>query len=178
MLRETIQKFLLTQGRLGLLLTAFVLASFKAGTEGNEYQIKAMFIFNFTKYVEWPIITESEVFTIGVLGESDITAPLENIAAQKKVGDKRIVVREVSIEDNEYCHIVIVSRSRVNKLDLVEKKYAGKGVLIVSDESPRSAAINLVTRDNKIRFEINQSLAKSGGVKISGQLHSLAVAVH
>ena len=167
-----------------LLLTAIVFGSFSygptapSGLEGNEYQIKAMFVFNFTKYVEWPDSKSNDVFTIGVVGESDIIEPLERIASQKKAGDRKIVIRSLSPEDEDYCNIIIVSRSKLNKLEQTEKKYAGKGVLIISDEAQRSAAINLVTRDNKIRFEVNQSLAKSGGVKISSQLLSLAVEVH
>lgn len=161
-----------------MLLAAFVLGAASPAPEGNEYQIKAMFVFNFTKYVEWPDDSPADVFTIGLIGESEIMGPLERIAAQKKVGDKKIIIKKLTLEDNEYCNIVIVSRSRTNKLDFIEKKYQGKGVLVISDESPRSAAINLVTRDNKIRFEINQSLAKGGGVKISSQLLSLAVSIH
>jgi hypothetical protein len=163
-----------------LLLAAFVFGSFTVGTsgsEGNEYQIKAMFVFNFTKYVEWPDAKSGEFFTIGVIGESEITEHLERIAIQKKVGDKKIVVKILSPETEDYCNIIIVSKSKLNKLEQIEKRYSGKGVLIISDESQRSAAINLVTRDNKIRFEINQALAKSGGVKISSQLLSLAVYV-
>jgi hypothetical protein len=164
-----------------LLLAALVFGSFAAGPsggEGNEYQIKAMFVFNFTKYVEWPDAKSSDFFVIGVIGESEITEPLEKIAIQKKVGDRKIAVKVLSPEAEEFCNIIIVSKSKLNKLDQIEKRYAGKGVLIVSDESQRSAAINLVTRDNKIRFEINPALAKSGGVKISSQLLSLAVEVH
>ncbi|MEO8088485.1 MAG: YfiR family protein, partial [Bacteroidota bacterium] len=161
-----------------LLLAAFVCNSFSSGSEGNEYQIKAMFIFNFTKYVEWPETKDAGDFTIGVIGESEILEPLERIATQKKVGNKKIIVKKLSLDDEDYCNIVIISKSRLNKLELVEKKYAGKGVLVISDESSRPAAINLVTRDNKVRFEITQSLAKSGGVKISSQLLALAVTVH
>jgi hypothetical protein len=164
-----------------LLLAAFVFGSFTtvpSGNEGNEYQVKAMFVFNFTKYVEWPEEKSNDAFTIGIIGESEIIEPLERIATQKKVGDRKIVIKTLSAETDEYCNIIIVSNSRLNKLEQIEKRYTGKGVLIISDESQRSAAINLVTRDNKIRFEINQSLAKSGGVKISSQLLSLAVEVH
>lgn len=164
-----------------LLLTAFVFGSFTAGpngNEGNEYQVKAMFVFNFTKYVEWPDAKPNDVFTIGVIGESEILEPLERIATQKKVGDRKIIIKTLSADAEEYCNIIIVAKSRLNKLEQVEKRCAGKGILIISDESPRSAAINLVTRDNKIRFEINQLLAKTGGVKISSQLLSLAVEVH
>jgi hypothetical protein len=164
-----------------LLLTAIVFGSFShgiSGMEGNEYQIKAMFVLNFTKYVEWPDLKSSDIFIIGVVGESDIIEPLERIATQKKVGDKKIIIKTLTLDDEDYCNIIIVSKSKLNKLEQIEKKYSGKGVLVISDEAQRSAAINLVTRDNKIRFEVNQSLARSGGVKISSQLLSLAVEVH
>ena len=169
------------KAKMFLLLAAFVFGSFTyspTGTEGNEYQIKAMFVFNFTKYVEWPEVKTTDVFTIGVIGESDIVEPLERIASQKKVGDKKIVIKIITTDVEDCCNIIIVTKSRLNKLEQIEKLYSGKGVLIISDESQRSAAINLVTRDNKIRFEVNQSLARNGGVKISSQLLSLAVEVH
>jgi hypothetical protein len=178
MFLSDIHRYFLVRVKVFLLLSVFLCAAFKPVSEGNEYEIKAMFIFNFTKYVEWPETKSTDEFIIGVFGESEITEPLEKIAAQKKVNDKKIVIRQLSPDDEEYCHIIIVSRSRTNKLEAIEKRYAGRGVLIISDEASRSAAINLVTRDNKIRFEINQSLAKSGGIKISSQLLTLAVSVH
>jgi len=171
-------RFSAIKAKLLLLLAVFILGSFSYSNDGNEYQVKAMFVFNFTKYVEWPETKSGDVFTIGVIGESEILEPLERITTQKKVGDKKITVKTISLEDEEICDIVIVSKTRLNKLEQIEKKYAGKGVLIISDESQRSAAINLVTRYNKIRFEVNPSLAKTGGVKISSQLLSLAVEVH
>lgn len=178
MTRQTLLKFLFRRSRFVLLFAAFALMALRPGPDGNEYQVKAMFVFNFTKYVEWPDADQAGAFTIGVVGESEITEPLEKIAAQKKVGDRKIVVKKITTEDEEYCNIIIVSRAKLGKLEAIEKKQAGRGVLIISDESSRSAAINLITRDNKIRFEINQSLAKSGGVKISSQLLSLAVSIH
>ena len=177
MLTGTMQKFFMMCRTVVLFLAAFVLGALKPGGDINEYQIKAMFVFNFTKYIEWPE-SSSDVFTIGVIGESEITEALEKVATQKKVGERKIVIRTLTVEAEEHCDIIIVSKPRTNRLDQIEKRYAGKGVLIISDEAPRSAAINLVTRDNKIRFEINQNLAKAGGVKISSQLLTLAIAVH
>ena len=160
-----------------LLCLAFAAMAFTPESDGNEYQIKAMFVFNFTKYVEWPEKATSN-FTIAVAGESEITGAMEAIAAQKKIGNKKINVGRLSSDMSEDCDIIIVPASRLNKLEAIEKHYANKGVLIITDESARPAAINLVTKDNKVRFEINQQLAKMGGVKISGQLLSLAITVH
>ena len=164
-----------------MLLAAFVFVAFKPGidgNEGNEYQVKAMFVFNFIKYVEWPATNANTEFAIGVIGESEITEPLERIATQKKAGHKKIIIRKLALDDDTYCDIIIVSRSRSTKLEMLEKRYANKGVLIISDEAPNPAAINLITRESKVRFEINAAMAKNCGVKISSQLLTLAVAVH
>ena len=176
-----VHKHLLMRAKLVLLLVAFVFSAFRPGTdrnEGNEYQIKAMFVFNFIKYVEWPATNANTEFTIGVIGESEITEPLQRIALQKKVGEKKIVVRRLAVDDDAYCNIIIVSRSRSNKLDMLEKRYANKGVLVISDEATNPAAINLITIEGKVKFEINSAMAKNCGVKISSQLLTLAVAVH
>ncbi len=181
MLARRIHKYFLKRMKWLFLFAAFVFSSFQPGirgNEGNEYEVKAMFVFNFIKYVEWPETNTNAEFIIGVIGESEITEPLERIAFQKKAGNKKIIVRKLTADDDTYCNIIIVSHSRSGKLEQVEKKYTNRGCLIISDESPRSAAINLINRDNKIRFEINQSMIKSGGVKIASQLLSLAIAVH
>lgn len=174
-------KRLLTRAKLVLLLLAFVFSAFRPGidgNEGNEYQVKAMFVFNFIKYVEWPATNANTEFTIGVIGESEITEPLQRIAVQKKVGEKKIIVKRLALDDDTYCDIIIVSKSRSNKLGMLEKRYANRGILIISDEAPNPATINLITRESKVRFEINAAMAKNCGVKISSQLLSLAVAVH
>lgn len=160
-----------------MLLLAFVLCSFSGGDD-NEFRIKAMFIYNFTKYVEWPADNGGPVFRIGVYGKSDILEPLRTIASQKKAGDRKIEITRLEPDKDVYCQIIFIPREQARYLESLEKKYSGKGVLFVTDESERPAAINLVTRDNKVRFEINQTMAKNGGVKISGQLLNLAVSVH
>src|SRR4051812_10996398 len=110
-----IHKHIIVRVRLFLLLMAFLFSAFKPVSEGNEYEIKAMFIFNFTKYVEWPETKNADEFIIGVYGESEILEPLEKIAAQKKVNDKRIVIKQLSADDEQYCNMIIVSRLRLGK---------------------------------------------------------------
>ena len=83
MIIRTLRKFSVWQSKLVLLAAAFLFGALKPGTDGNEYQVKAMFIFNFTKYVEWPEEKEANVFTIGILGESEITEPLIGLQCRK-----------------------------------------------------------------------------------------------
>ena len=161
-----------------VLALALLCAVMNVKGQGNEFDIKAMFIYNFTRYAEWPVQLEDSVFRIGVLGRSEIITPLEQIAAQKRVKDKKIEIVRLSPGEEQQCHLIFIPGNQLSKLEMLEKKFAGKGVLIVTDESDRPSPINLVTRDNKIRFEINQSRVKNGGVKLSSQLLSLAAEVH
>jgi hypothetical protein len=164
------------------LLLFFLFTAMKpAGDIGNEYTIKAMFIYNFTKHIDWSQSAGAKTFRIGVIGKSDIIEALEQIASQKKADDKPIEVIQISGEDNLSCQIIFISKSEEKKIDELLKKYSGKGVLIVSEEFKRAdhcATINLITTDNKVRFEINQTAARNAGLKISGMLTNLAVAVN
>lgn len=152
-----------------------------AYSQGNEYSIKAMFLFNFIKYVEWPATTEQAAFRIGVIGDNPIVEALQVVAAQKKTDARRIeIVRITSISDAD-CQILFFPHGENGKLEEWAKKVAGKGVLLITDDAKNShkgAAINLLHIDNKIRFEINQSCGRNSGVKISSQLSTLAVSVN
>lgn len=149
--------------------------------EGNEYSIKAMFVYNFAKYIEWPSTMNDGTLRIGVIGKSDIYDALETIASQKKIDNRQIEVRKITPEDNSRYHIIIIAKSQSSKLDECVKKYSGKGVLIVTEEyknAEHGSTINLITTNNKVRFELNQTSARNAGLKVSSTLANLAVVVN
>ena len=149
--------------------------------DGNEYDVKAMFLYNFTKYVNWPATNSSEPFRIGIVGRSEIKIALEVIAQQKKIDNRQIEIKQVDPGDNSLCQVLFVAKSQTSKVEELVRKYAGKGVLIVSEEcrhSEYNATINLVTKENKVRFELNQASARIAGLKIANTLANLAVVVN
>lgn len=165
------------------LLTVFiVLVSMKSvPDEGNEYSVKAMFIYNFTKHIEWPSSETTGVFRIGVIGRSEIYEALETIATQKKVDGRSIELKMVEPEDNSFYQIIFVSKSQSHQVPELARKYMGTGVLIISEEckhSEHGAAINLITTDNRVRFELNQSSVRNAGLKVSVALANLAIVVN
>ncbi|MCX6290877.1 MAG: YfiR family protein [Bacteroidetes bacterium] len=163
-----------------LSLTILLMSMKPVGDAGNEYTIKAMFIYNFTKHIEWNQ-PPSPSFRIGIVGNSDIQGALELIATQKKVGNLPIEVIKITSDDNSLFQVIFVSKSQVQKLEELAKKYAGKSVLIISEEAKHSeqgATINLITTDNKVRFELNQTAGKVAGLKISSTLANLAMTVN
>jgi hypothetical protein len=151
--------------------------SFSEG-EGNEYNIKAMFVLNFMKYVEWPEQPENEKFVIGVAGDSEIYDALVTMTTNRQE-NKKIKIEKVTQESVENCQILVITRNENKRMDEWVKKYQGKGILIISDEfkSVNTTAINLITIKNKIRFEINYVQARRDGVKISSRLAEMAISV-
>jgi hypothetical protein len=162
-------------------LAIFISGSPTVFSQISESDIKAMFLFNFIKYVEWPQTQGVTGFKIGVVGKSQVFESLQKVIAQKTKDGHKIELVSLSEKEFSSCQLVFISRSAESSGEEWARTYQGSGVLVVSEESTRSgkwAAINLVTIENKIRFEINQSAAKAGGIKISSQLSSLAVSIN
>ena len=151
--------------------------SFAEG-EGNEYNVKAMFVLNFMKYVEWPEQDISQDFVIGVAGDSEIVEALQKLTVNRKENRKIIIEKVNPLVEGNY-RILIITRHEKNRIEEWSKKYQGKQILIISDECRNTnfSAINLINIQNKIRFEINNSQARLGGIKISSRLAELAVSV-
>jgi hypothetical protein len=151
----------------------------------REYEIKAAFIYNFTKFVEWPpqsFPPGTEPIVIAVLGDSPCAAALEDLTKGRKVNGHAILVKRVeSKEDAGAAQVLFVGSQAEARFDRIEPAIAAAPVLTVG-ESPQFAAtggaINFVMQGDKVRFEINLASADQAGVKISAQLLKLALAVH
>ena len=149
-----------------------------AENEVDEYNIKAMFVLNFMKYVEWPTEVNNDLFKIGVVGESELFNSLQNMTNNRNEKSK-IKIEKATLDENGEYQILIISKSENGKTEEWTKRYQGKGVLIISEECKNSnnSAINIKTIKKKIRFEINNTQAKLGGIKISSRLADLAILV-
>jgi hypothetical protein len=150
-----------------------------AQVENEEHNIKAMFVLNFIKYVEWPNASEKNEFKIGIAGESELYTSLVNLSIKRNESGK-IKIQKLTKESKESIQILLIPKSESKKIGEWIKKYEGKGVLIISEDckSANFSAINLINVEEKIQFEINNSLARFGGVKISSKLAEMAISVH
>jgi len=147
----------------------------------DEYSIKTLFIYNFTKYIEWPQADKKAVFEIDVAGESDIIKPLEELSRSKKINQKTIVVKVIDAGSEVTGDLVFIPASESKQLDAILKNCRGKNVLVVTEApnlAAKGAAINFKVVNNKIRFELNQSAAKNSGLKLSSQLIELSIPVN
>jgi hypothetical protein len=145
--------------------------------KSQDYRFHSLFIYNFTKYIEWPENKKSGDFVIGVLGKSDITENLVRMAEMKTVGEQKIQVSVVNdIAAISDCHILFLPQSESNKLDDVLDQANKGSVLVVSERNglgKRGSAINFIIESGKWRFELNLSAFEKSNLKVSGELVKL-----
>lgn len=167
-------------GRLFLFVALFISLSCVSysAEPNNENDVKALFILNFIKYVNWPKDIDNSVINIGIAGESPVYYSLIKILI-KRSENNNIKVEKINNQTKGTYHIVFVSEEEVVKIEKWSQKYADKGVLLISENCKNKcgAAINLFTLDNKIKFDINTKGAQLGGVQISSKLMDLASSV-
>jgi hypothetical protein len=168
----------------GLLLAGGVVLADPEPPVISESQIKAAFVYNFTKFVEWPadsFPTARDPIVIGVLGEGALTIELQTIVADRRVNGRTIVVTNVqTVEQVNAAQVLFVSAAEDARFAELHAAVRNSPVLTVGESPAFSAAggaISFVQQGSKLRFEINMASAERSGLKISGQLQALAVAV-
>jgi hypothetical protein len=184
-LAKTTQPFMLLRATSILGLSLVWLLSVGNGraqeSQPTEYQIKAAFLFNFAKFVEWPPAAFAEAtspMVIGVLGENPFGDDLEQTIRGKTINNRPLVIKEFrSPAEATNCHVLFISTSEKQRLPEILKSLHGASVLTVGETdrfTETGGMINFVAEGNKIRFQINEVAAKSAGLKISSKLLSLA----
>ncbi len=147
----------------------------------REYQVKAVFLFNFSQFVEWPAASFSSDHTpliIGVLGENPFGSFLEETVSGEKANGHPLVVQYYkNIADVKECHILYVNPAETNKLDQIVGSLKGKNILTVSDANgflQKGGMIRFFTRNKKTQLQINLDAAKAARLVISSKLLRLA----
>jgi len=162
-----------------LLLTTVMVFSNRAWSQETDYRIHAVFLYNFTKYVQWPNASQSSDFVIGVVGNSAIYDELTRITNGKMAGTQKIVVVKFKSPDAiTNCQMLFVPE-HIN-FENVQAKVAGKPVLLITEKpglAQKGSNINFVIRENKWRFELNENATRSAGLKVSAELSKLAISV-
>ena len=142
-----------------------------------EYKNKSFFIFNFTRYIEWPIKT-LEDFTIGVIGNSPITEKLRNDVADKKVNNRKIKVKEFSSSKGiEECHIVFISAANMSQLSASASKAIKSSILVITESDGAleyGSHINFMVNGDDIVFSLNKNAMNKAKLKVSPALLNLA----
>ena len=169
------------------LLSAMALGGHAQGmdsADSSEYLIKAGFIYNFAKLVQWPATAFAQPdspIVIGILGDDPFGATLDRIVADKKINGRSLVVRRLKwsrdFKEVKDCNILFVSISEKEHIDSVVEMMKQLPVLTIGDApgfARRGGIMNFTLEDNKVRFEVNVEAAKHADLTISSRLLTLA----
>jgi len=147
----------------------------------TEYQVKAVFLFNFAQFVDWPPKAFPETQTalvIGVLGENPFGTYLDETVRGEKVKDRPLVVQRYRrVGEIKTCHVLFISRSETDRLEQIIASVKGRNILTAGDAEDfalRGGMIQLVTEKNKIRMRINLQAVKAANLTISSKLLRVA----
>lgn len=142
---------------------------------------QAAFIFNFALFINWPAEYQAGDFDIAVLGNSDIINELETMTTDKKIGAQSIKVRKLShLKDLGKPNIIFVPDDQLFRLKELLKLTDPMATLVVTESEgagQKGSTINFVFVANKLKFEINPTLAEKKGMKLPDKLIKLGVVV-
>jgi YfiR/HmsC-like len=147
----------------------------------TEYQVKAAFLYNFAKFIDWP----SSAFTdpkqpldICVYGRDPFGPALEDALLGKTIGERRVSLgRAMQFQDLVGCHVVFVGPSAHESAADLANRLKGRAVLLVGESDGFAASggtIQFTIEDNRVHFVINPDAADRAGLKISSKLLALA----
>ena len=147
----------------------------------KEYQVKAAFLYNFTKFVEWPaekFPATNAPIVIGVLGRNPFGTALAETVKDRKVNGRAIQIRVVSVAaEINGLHVLFVATAEEHRLGEIAAALRAGGVLGVGESAAflaRGGTIRFVPEGDKLRFDIDMNAAELAQLKVSAQLQKLA----
>jgi hypothetical protein len=149
----------------------------RAQAPPTEYQVKAVFLFNFSQFVDWPATAFADgraPLVIGVLSSDPFGAMLDEIVRGETVKGRPLTVRRYqSLDQVDNCHILFVDRSQDAQFDTIVAALKDRSVLTVGDFegfARRGGVIRFVTVGNRIRLRVNLAAAQAANLTISSKL--------
>ncbi|HEV8082997.1 MAG TPA: YfiR family protein [Chitinophagaceae bacterium] len=145
-----------------------------------NYKVNAMYIYYFTKYINWPDHSGSAFLTIGVLGDSPVTDQLKIIIAGKKPGSVPIIIKIIEISEVTKCQIIVVSKSQSSITNQVQEATRNLPILIVTEKrglvkKGANICIYIDDEDNfKTKFEISKKNMQARKLKVANELLKIA----
>jgi len=168
---------------LGLLL-AYVSGAGAQASVPTEYQVKAAFLYNFAKFVEWPASrfpSAAAPLKICVFGQNPFGEGLREITREKMVNGRKIEVSDVAdVQQAKNCHVLFIAWPGRAQMRQILESLHGAGILTVGDSKSfieQGGMINFVLENERVQFEVNPKAADQAGLKISSKLLSVAKSV-
>jgi hypothetical protein len=173
--------------RLTILVLAWALVgipcSWAQRPKPSDYQVKAAYLYNFGRFVEWPRVAtaKSGPFTVCVLGADPFGSTLDATMAGETIAGRNVVAKRISTpEESVNCEILFLSAAEAGRLNKIMEDLDKAAVLTVSDMpqfAQRGGMIQFVLEGNRVRFEVNLTATQHAGLTLSSDLLKVATAV-
>jgi hypothetical protein len=177
----TINRMRYTLKILLAILLSFSFFSFAPPEVDTTAKMRAMYVYQFTKYIEWPASTKQGSFIVGVLGSTHVYQELLTSTANKKVGTQNLeVINYTNLSAVEKCQILLVSKENADNIKDIVNKTKSNHTLVVTEKAGMAklgAAISFIVQENKQKFELSKQNAEKNELRISANLETLAIKV-
>ncbi len=161
-----------------LLVTVYFFCS-SASINAQDERFKAIFVYNFTKYINWPVSQGN--FVINVLGNDDIISEMEEIATKKMVGKSKIdIIKVLSVSEIKKCQILFVSSSKMDLFAEVIQLAKKNRILVITEKANAckgGSCINFLNNEGKLSFEISKLNIESCGLQVSIDLLKMGTSI-
>lgn len=153
------------------------------GPKPTDYDVKAVYLYNFGRFVEWPanIAAKSDSFKVCVLGQDPFGPALDTALAGETIGGKSVAARRISTpQEAASCQILFMSAAEDSQLNKIMEALGNGAVLTVSDIpqfSRRGGMIQFVLEGKNVRFEVNLTAVQRAGLTLSSELLKVATTV-
>jgi len=169
-----------TRIRISLVLISAILLT-NYNLQAQSYQLHSVFLYSFTRYVQWPEEMNKGDFDILVLGDSPITPELKKMSEMKKVGERNIKVYNINAAaEIRKCNILFIPANKSAQLPEILAKVGSNSILVVTEQEglgTKGSGINFVTKEGKLAFEMNQAALAKQKLKASTELTRLAIVI-
>lgn len=164
-----------------ILLLTFSALTIRGEIVSREYQLKAVFLYRFTQFVDWPAAsfpTPQTPIIIGILGRDPFGTVLDAAIHGEKVHNRPLSIQRFqSFQEATNCHVLFISAAEASRLPKVLAALDGRSILTVGeteDFASRGGMIQFITERNRIHFRINLQATRAAGFEISSKLLELA----
>jgi hypothetical protein len=167
-------------GAVGLAVVSLLGVPGAATAQDGEIGVKAAFLYNFTKFVEWPasaFAAADAPITLCTIGDAALAGDVQKIVADRTAQNRAVKVRATTEADLAKCQVVYVPEAAAASAGpVIGAAKAAKALTVgeTPDFLSQGGMVVFTKQDNRVRFEINEGAAKDAGLKISAKLLSLA----
>ena len=145
---------------------------------GSVSQAQSMFIYNFSRLIQWPAASTNGEFIIGVYGDNEVYNSLSSFVANKKVGTQSIVVKKFDDPQSiSRCQILFVGDSKISKFPEVIGRIQGFNSLVITEKRGMinsGSAIDFILVEDKLKFVMNRENAVKYNLTVSKSLEDMA----